>query len=80
MPDAEEYHMHNQHIANHNLFRISPEARKLKRDEPEKYKLFSEAIDAHIKQHEKFLQGKSQGNVYDNAKAALQGTAKKPRS
>ena len=80
MPDAEEYHMHNQHIAEHNLFRISAEVRKLKRDNPKQYKLFEEAINAHIKQHENFLQNKSQGNVYDNAKAALQGTAKKPRS
>jgi hypothetical protein len=80
MPDAEEYHMHNQHIASHNLFRISAEARKLKRDNPQLYKLFDEAISAHIKQHENFLQNKSQGDVFNNAKAALKGTANKPRS
>jgi hypothetical protein len=81
MPDAEDYHVHNLHIAEHNLFRISPEARKLKRDDPEKYKLFTEAISVHIKQHEEFMQkNKSQANVFENAKAAIQGTAKKPRS
>lgn len=80
MPDAEIFHMHAQHIAEHNLFRISPEVRKLKKDDPAKFKLFNEAIEAHIKQHENFMQQKSQGNVFDNAKAALQDTARKPRS
>ena len=80
MPDAEQFHMHAQHIAEHNLFRISPEVRKLRKDDPNKYKLFEEAIQLHIQQHQNFMQNQSQGNVYENAKAALQGTAKKPRS
>jgi hypothetical protein len=80
MPDAEIFHMHAQHIAEHNLFRISPEVRKLKKDDPAKFKLFNEAIEAHIKQHENFMQNQSQGNVFNNAKAALQDTARKPRS
>jgi hypothetical protein len=80
MPDAEDYHVHNQHIQEHNLFRISPEVRKLKENDPQLYKLVQEAMNAHIKQHESFMQKRSEGNVFENAKAALQGTAKKPRS
>ena len=80
MPDAEDYHVHQQHIAEHNLFRISPEIRRLKSEDTQLYKLVQESLAAHIKQHENFMQQRSEGNVFENAKAALQGTAKKPRS
>lgn len=80
MPEAEEFHMHTQHINEHNLFRISPEVRKLRKDNYPQYKTLMESLNVHVEQHKKFMQNQSQGNVYENAKAALQGTAKKPRS
>ena len=80
MPEAEEFHIHTQHINEHNLFRISPEVRKLRKDNYSQYKILMESLNVHIEQHKKFMQNQSQGNVYENAKAALQGTAKKPRS
>ena len=80
MPEAEQFHIHAQHISEHNLFRISPEVRKLRKDNYSQYKILMESLNVHIEQHKKFMQNQSQGNVYENAKAALQGTAKKPRS
>lgn len=72
-PTAEAFHVHAQHIVEHNLFRISPEVRQLKQDNPERYKALQEAIDLHIKEHEEYESKKQQSNVYQNAKA-IQGT------
>lgn len=76
IPEAQEWHKHAQHIAEHDLFRISPEVRCLEAEDPKAYRLLQEAISNHIKQHEKFMQNSQQGNVIDNAKAALNGTAR----
>lgn len=80
IPNAEDYHMHAQHLAEHNLFRISAEVRRLRSKDEKAYKLFQEAMNVHIKQHQQFMQKQTDSNVLENAKAALQGTAKKPRS
>ena len=77
VPEVEPFHVHNQHINEHNLFRISPEIRHLKQKDPEAYKTFQQSLDMHIEQHQSYLNKSSNSNVYENAKAAL-GTARKP--
>ena len=77
IPQAEEWHIHQLHLAEHNLFRISPEVRILKMKDPHAWQLLQEALNVHIQQHEKFMQKSNQGNVIANAKEALKGTAKK---
>lgn len=77
IPQAEEWHIHQLHLAEHNLFRISPEVRYLKSKDPKAWQLLQEALNLHIKQHEDYMQKANQGNVIANAKEALKGTAKK---
>ncbi len=77
VPDAEEWHKHEAHIQEHELFRISPEVRCLKHTDEKKYKLVQQAIELHIKQHQEFMQKNQQGDVIANAKEAFKGTAKK---
>ena len=77
IPQAEEWHIHQLHLAEHNLFRISPEVRYLKTKDPKKWELLQEALNVHIKQHEQYMQKSNQGTVIANAKEALKGTAKK---
>ena len=76
-PEVFDYHEHERHIAEHNLFRISPEVRCLREKDEKKWKLLQEALDAHIKEHQQYLQKSQEGNVIANAKEALKGTAKK---
>ena len=77
IPQAYDYHKHEQHITEHNNFRMSPEVRCLKDKDEKAWKMLQEAIEAHIQQHKKFVQQSQQGNVLQNAKDALKGTAKK---
>lgn len=70
-PEPEPYHVHAQHIVEHNLFRISPEVRKLKQENPEKYKALQEAVDMHIEAHESMMQESETQDVYSNAKASM---------
>ena len=77
VPEVEEFHKHAEHLAEHNLFRISPEVRKLQKEDPKQYKALQQAIQSHIEQHQKFNQQNANQDVYANAKAAL-GTTRKP--
>jgi hypothetical protein len=76
VPNAESFHSHAQHIVEHNLFRISPEVRKLQQENPKKYQVLMEAVAMHIEQHQKFVsenqeaQQMNQANLQD-AKNAL---------
>ena len=70
-PQPESYHVHAQHIVEHNLFRISPEVRKLKRENPKKYEAFQQAIDMHIDAHQEMMQETESQDVYNNAKASM---------
>lgn len=81
VPQAEQWHQHAQHIAEHNLFRMSPEVRYLHCTDEKAYTLLQEAMNMHIQQHEQFMQQSNQGDVIANAKEALMGTAgkKQPR-
>lgn len=74
LPQAEKYHIHKQHVLEHNIFRISPEVRMIKETEPERFKVLMQIIENHIAQHEKYLQGSQQQNTYNNAKALFGGT------
>ena len=71
VPKAEEFHVHAQHLVEHNLFRISPEVRTLAKENPEAYKALQDAIDMHIQEHQKFQKEREDSNVYSNAKAAM---------
>lgn len=73
VPDVEPFHVHAQHIVEHNLFRISPEVRRLKKDKPEQYAALQEALDLHIQAHEQYESEKQDNNVYEDAKA-MEGT------
>jgi len=77
IPEVFDYHKHEQHIAEHNLFRISPEVRCLKVEDEKAWKLLQEAVDQHIKQHQQYMQQEQQGDVIAKAKEALKSTAKK---
>lgn len=79
LPQAEYYHIHEQHIVEHNIFRISPEVRMLSETDPDKYKILMEALDSHIKQHEKFNAKTQQTESYKNAKAVFGSTANNKR-
>jgi hypothetical protein len=78
VPNAEDFHSHAQHIVEHNLFRISPEIRKLQQDDPKKYKVLMEAVAMHIEQHQRFMserqeaQQMSQANLQDAKNAFKQ--------
>lgn len=77
VPTAEKYHIHQQHIEEHELFRISPEVRCLQTSDPNKYAKVLEAIESHIEQHKKMMDQNQKGNVFADAKDALRGTARK---
>jgi hypothetical protein len=68
-PGVEEWHLHQQHIFEHNLFRISKKVRDLKRTDPEAYKVLMELLDNHIKGHQELSQ--ESGSSYANAKAMM---------
>lgn len=55
VPNAESFHAHAQHLVEHNLFRISPDVRKLQQENPKKYKVLMDAIAMHIEQHQKMV-------------------------
>lgn len=76
IPQAESFHLHAQHLIEHNIFRVSPEIRILKEKEPDRYKVIMEALNAHIEQHEKFDKQSKQPNPIENAKAFFGGTAR----
>ena len=76
VPEVASFHKHELHIYEHNLYRISPEIRKLAKEDPKAHAAFQHAMDTHIENHQKFLQQTSSEDVYANAKAAL-GTAGK---
>jgi hypothetical protein len=75
IPEVHPYHLHAQHLYEHDLFRISPEVRALERENAQAYKVLLEAIESHCKEHQKFLQETNSQNA--NAKAAFTGTAKR---
>lgn len=76
VPEVAAYHKHDLHMYEHNLYRISPEARKLAKEDPKAHAAFQQAMDTHIQEHQKYVQQSSNKDVYANAKAAL-GTAGK---
>lgn len=78
VPEVAQFHKHDLHIYEHNLYRISPEIRKLAKENPKAHAAFQQAMDTHIENHQKFLQQTSNEDVYANAKAALGTAGKKP--
>lgn len=58
LPEVEEWHFHQQHIYEHNLYRQSPIMRKWRKFDNKKYKLMLEQLDSHIQEHQKFVQNK----------------------
>ena len=76
-PEVFDYHEHARHIAEHNIFRISPEVRCLKERDPKKFELLQEALSQHIAEHHKYLEQTQSSEVIANAKEALKGTTKK---
>lgn len=70
-PKVEQWHLHDQHIFEHNLFRISPEVRQLKYENPELYEAIQQAIDSHIMEHSRYIGESGDQSIYQNAKALL---------
>lgn len=70
-PIVESFHDHEQHIVEHNIFRLSPLMQKLKSVDKDKYEHIRKAIDAHIQEHEKYGSERSQMNDLENAKAFM---------
>lgn len=77
IPEVFPYHEHAQHIAEHNIFRISPEVRCLREKDEKKYNLLQEALEKHIGEHQKYLEQNQQSNVIADAKEALKGTTRR---
>lgn len=78
IPKVEPYHVHAQHLYEHDIFRISPFVRNLEKTDKASYDALIQAIDQHCQEHIKYVQESNEQNV--NAKAAFKGTAKpKPR-
>jgi hypothetical protein len=73
---VEKFHLHEQHIYEHDIFRLSPEVLILQEQDPDQYDLLIQKLDEHIKDHERFVSQKQQENVYNNAKA-FSGTARR---
>jgi hypothetical protein len=73
--DVEQFHNHEQHIYEHDLFRLSPELLVLKDKDPKKYDLILQSLNEHIQTHQKFVQKNQGQNVYDGAKAFMKSTA-----
>jgi hypothetical protein len=71
IPEVEDWHRHEMHIQEHELFRISPEVRCLKSCDEKKWKLLQEGLNMHIKKHQELMQKNQQGDVIANAKEAL---------
>jgi hypothetical protein len=71
IPPVEDYHVHAQHLVAHNLFRISPEIRKLMHEDNEKFLKLQEAISEHVKAHEGYLEQSREQNpqISEHAKA-----------
>jgi hypothetical protein len=67
VPQVEDFHNHGQHIAEHNLFRISPEIRKLKQENPKKYAALMDALAMHIEQHQKMAAEQSMNSPQSQA-------------
>ena len=78
VPEVASYHKHDLHLYEHNLYRISPEARKLAKEDPKAHAAFQQAMDMHIQEHQKYMQQSSNKDVYANAKAALNTAGKRP--
>lgn len=72
VPEVEDYHIHAQHTYEHNLFRISPEVRRLKDVDKEEYDRLMEAINMHIMKHQEFDSQQESQHVNQDAKAIMQ--------
>jgi hypothetical protein len=73
---VEKFQLHEQHIYEHDIFRLSPEMLILQENDKDRYDLLLQKIDEHIKDHERFVSQKQNENVYNNAKA-FAGTARR---
>lgn len=69
--EVEEWHIHAQHIYEHNLFRMSPEVRQLRYTDADKYAAIQQAIDAHLEAHNRYAAEVNNANAYENAKALI---------
>lgn len=58
IPEVEEWHFHQQHIYEHNLYRQSPLMRKWRKFDNEKYRLMLDQLEQHIAEHQQFVEEK----------------------
>jgi hypothetical protein len=70
-PIVEDFHDHEQHVVEHNLFRLSPLLQKLKSTDKERYDNIRQALDNHIAEHQKILGDSAQNNNLQSAKAFI---------
>lgn len=70
-PIVEEFQDHEQHITEHNLFRLSPLLQKLKSKDKDRYDKVREALDHHIGEHQDLVQSSAHNSDLENAKAYL---------
>ena len=57
-PEVEPWHIHEQHIYEHNLYRQSPLLRSWRKFENDKYKLALDKLEKHIQAHQKEIDSK----------------------
>jgi len=79
VPPVEPFHAHAQHLVEHNLFRLSPEVRKLKQDDPKKHQVLMEAVAMHIEQHQRFISEERQSQQMNPANLQEAKNAMKQR-
>ncbi len=70
-PIVEEFQDHEQHIAEHNIFRLSPLLQKLKSKDIDRYDKVREALDHHIGNHQQLVENTAHNTDLENAKAYL---------
>ena len=70
-PIVEPFHDHDQHVMEHNIFRLSPLMRKLKSSDKDRYDKIRQAIDQHIDEHQKLMGANQTNNDLQNAKAFI---------
>lgn len=70
-PIVEDFHDHELHIVEHNLFRLSPLLQKLKSTDKERYDKIRQALDGHIGEHQKILGNSAENKNLQNAKALI---------
>lgn len=80
VPECEQFHEHNQHIQEHELFLQSPQILRIKETDAGQYEKLKQMFLQHIERHKQYVSESQQGNPYANAKAFLSTGGHSPKA